>query len=289
MTAEPIRQPDDETDDPERQPTDESPAPQPDTAEPDAPSASESLTETAVEPVTAPGDSLTPEAAASAEAEAAAESHRGSADSVRAEAATDAESDPNMDPDASEAAVAAADSQEVATTAQAVATIDAATDADVTTPADTAATDKRSRRTAAGRALRQLMVVVIGVALLLAGIAIGNSVFLSTRPAQTGGPGDPALGLADPPAATQEFISALSVNDADALRSSLDREPHIDLMREMERRGIQKVDQVQVLGTSVDGPRSATEILMQFEREDGISSAINLVILTDDGKIEGFR
>jgi hypothetical protein len=57
----------------------------------------------------------------------------------------------------------------------------------------------------------------------------------------------------------------------------------------MERRGIQKVDKVEVLGTSVDGPRSATEILMQFQRDDGISFAINLVILVDGGKIEGFR
>jgi hypothetical protein len=57
----------------------------------------------------------------------------------------------------------------------------------------------------------------------------------------------------------------------------------------MERRGIQKVDKVEVLGTSVDGPRSATEILMQFQRDDGISLAINLVILVDGGKIEGFR
>ena len=83
--------------------------------------------------------------------------------------------------------------------------------------------------------------------------------------------------------------SALSINDADAIRSSLDRDPHLDLTREMTKYGIQRVDQVEVLGTTIDGPRSATEILMHYERDDGISFAINLVILVDGGKIEGFR
>ena len=78
------------------------------------------------------------------------------------------------------------------------------------------------------------------------------------------------------------------MNDADAIQSSLDAGPHIDLSREMEKYGIQRVESVEVLGTTVDGPRSATEILMNYQRED-IAFAINLVILVNDGKIEGFR
>jgi len=88
MTAEPIRQPDDETEEPPRpegEPPRSDEPPRPDeparpeepprpegdanpesTHEPDAPSASESLTETATEAVTVPGENLTPEAAASA-------------------------------------------------------------------------------------------------------------------------------------------------------------------------------------------------------------------------------
>jgi hypothetical protein len=57
----------------------------------------------------------------------------------------------------------------------------------------------------------------------------------------------------------------------------------------MTKFGIQRVDDVQVLGTHVDGARSATEILMQYESTDGTPFAINLVILVDGGKIEGFR
>jgi hypothetical protein len=230
--------------------------------------------------VTSPGESLTPEAAATAEAEAAA----------HAEAEAAAQADPNMDPNASEAEVAAADAQEVATTAEAIATIDAATDG----PAVAAATDapaaqREPRRAAVGRAARQVAVLVIGLSLLVAGVALGNYAYQSTRPAPTGGLAEPGGQLTNPPAAAQEFISALSVNDADAIRSSLDRDPHLDLTREMTKYGIQRVDQVEVLGTTVDGPRSATEILMHYERDDGISFAINLVILVDDGKIEGFR
>jgi hypothetical protein len=253
MTAEPIRRPEDETDEepaePERSPEAQA------TPESEAP-----------EPTTTQDDSLTPESAKDAEE------------------ATAAESDPNMDPDASETAVAAADSQEVATTAQAVATVDAASDGATETPA----AQTTSRRRAVLGGLRTLAVFLIGAALLVGGIALGNYLFQVYRaaPASVVAPG---ISTSGPPAAAQEFISALAVNDADAVRSALDKEPHIDLMREMERRGIQKVDKVEVLGTSVDGPRSATEILMQFQRDDGISFAINLVILVDGGKIEGFR
>ena len=256
MTAEPIRRPEDETEEElQRSPEEQ--------AEPAGQAVPESE---APEPTTTQDDALTPEAAKDAEDAAAAES------------------DPNMDPAASEAAVAAADSQEVATTAQAVATVDAASDGATETPA----AQTTSRRRAALGGLRSLAVFLIGAALLVGGIAIGNYLFQVYRaaPASVVAPG---ISTAGPPPAAQEFIAALAVNDADAVRSSLDKEPHIDLMREMERRGIQKVDKVEVLGTSVDGPRSATEILMQFQRDDGISFAINLVILVDGGKIEGFR
>ena len=79
------------------------------------------------------------------------------------------------------------------------------------------------------------------------------------------------------------------MNDEDAIRSSLDQQPNIDLTNEITKYGNQDIESVDVLGTSVDGKRSATEILMHYVREDGIPFAINLVILVSDGKIEGFR
>lgn len=270
MTAEPIRQRGDEEERPHPEDPQREAAPE-GIAEPDAPSADESLIDSATQPVTAPGESLTPEAAESAEAQAAAEA------------------DPNMDPNATEAEVAAADAQEAATTAEAVATIDAVSEpAADSPPTDTSGAQAASRRRGALGGLRTLAVVAIVALLLVGGVALGTYIFQTAR-ANTGAAAGPASSLVDPPPAAQEFIAALAANDEDAVRSSLDMEPHKDLMREMERRAVQKVNKIEVLGTAADGPRSATEILMQYQREDGISTAINLVILVDDGKIEGFR
>ena len=237
----------------------------------DAPSADEALPADASEPVDSATEPLPP----------------ADAETVAAAAAS-------QDPVAAEAAVVAADAQGAESTAEAVATIDAASDeaaAQAKTAEDAAAEKKErsaARRRRVGGALRTVATVVIGTVLLVAGIAIGNYVFLTTRTAPTA-LSDPGTNLQNPPPAAQEFISALAVNDADAIRSSLDAGPHIDLSREMEKYGIQSVDSVDVLGTTVDGPRSATEILMHYQREDGIAFAINLVILVNDGKIEGFR
>ncbi len=148
---------------------------------------------------------------------------------------------------------------------------------------------RMARRRTVGGAIKTILTVVIGAVLLVGGIAIGNYVFQATRPAPTSPASDPGVAAQDAPPAAKEFIAALAVNDADAIRSSLDQQPHIDLTNEMTKYGIQNIDSVDVLGTSVDGKRSATEILMHYVREDGIPFAINLVILVSDGKIEGFR
>jgi hypothetical protein len=87
-----------------------------------------------------------------------------------------------------------------------------------------------------------------------------------------------------------EFITALAANNADAVRSSLDQIPHLDLTDEMSKFGIQHIDKVEVLGTKdFGGGRSATEVLMEYQNTDGVPFAINLVILVNGGKIEGFR
>ena len=239
------------------------PAEQSPTAEADAeaPAASESLTGVATEPVTAPGDALAPEEAERAEAIAAAEAEG--------------------DPDAATAADAAVAAEAAPTTAEAVATIDAA---NVEAPKE-----EHSRRKAAGRALRTLLTVAIGLGLLVVGLAIGSMYFQSVRPATGPPPGLVGTTEDQPPPVVREFIAALQANDFDALRSSLPRDPHIDLTDELERFGITQIDGVEVLGTHVAEARSATEILLQYKREDGVPFAINLVVLADGGQIEGFR
>jgi hypothetical protein len=262
----------------------DAPAPPAASAPADAPAPDEVIPPSADEPVPNPDTTLTPDAAASAEAAAAAEA--------------DPSADPASDPVAAEAAAVTTDVQTAETTAEALATIDAASDPaaaeakaaeDAKAAADAKAERRMARRRAVGGAVRTVLTLVFGLALFVGGIAIGNYIFAATRPAPTGLTGDPGVTSQAAPPAAQEFIAALAVNDADSIRSSLDQAPHIDLTNEMTKYGIQHIDSVDVLGTSVDGKRSATEILMHYQREDGIPFAINLVILVNDGKIEGFR
>ncbi len=199
-------------------------------------------------------------------------------------AATTAETAPS---DAATAgSVAAADAvtpAETVTTAEAVAATQAAsTDA----PADTGP----RRRERATIFLRRLAVFGLGVALLVGGIAMGSTIFQRTRPVGDVVPlGQVGTTAEQPALVTQEFIAALRANDFDAMRSAMQPEAALNFNDEIERRGVMKIDKVEVLGTHVAGQRSATEILMQYKTDEDLPLAINLVILVDGGKIEGFR
>jgi hypothetical protein len=160
------------------------------------------------------------------------------------------------------------------------------------TPAVTAeapvAAAKPSRRPVILGALRRLAILVIAVALFVVGIGLGQLTFQRTRPAPLV-PDVPITVAKTPPEVAQEFITALGANDADAMRSALAAQPNKDLTDEFERFSIKKIVSVQTLGTSVDGTRSATEILLKAEKTDGLPFEVNLVILVDGGAIEGFR
>jgi hypothetical protein len=127
------------------------------------------------------------------------------------------------------------------------------------------------------------------LALFVGGLALGNAAFQSNQPPQPAQVVDPATDGVEPPAVVREFIGALSSGDADALRSSLQAEPHARLTSEFRRFDIQQITEVETLGTHVDGTRSATEVVMQGTTTTGVPISINLVILTDGNTIEGFR
>ena len=147
---------------------------------------------------------------------------------------------------------------------------------------------KPSRRPIILGALRRLAIFVIAVSLFVVGIGLGQLTFQRTRPIPLGS--DAPITVAQtPPEVAQEFITALGANDADAMRSALAAQPNKDLTDEFERFSIKKIVSVQTLGTSVDGTRSATEILLKAEKTDGLPFEVNLVILVDGGAIEGFR
>lgn len=154
-----------------------------------------------------------------------------------------------------------------------------------TTPQSNEAAVKRRAVFLAG--LRRAVGIAFALAVFGVGIALGTNLAQANRPVPiTANPIDPA---ASPPAVAQEFIRSLASNDMDALRSSLEPQPHKDITNELQRFNIQRVERVETLKTQVDGSRSATEIMMITENTDGVPFTINLVILVDGGKIEGFR
>jgi hypothetical protein len=205
------------------------------------------------------------------------------------------------DTDAPTAEAAAADASTAeAATAESVAAAEAVTPAETVTTAEAvAATQAASdapaesgsrRRERVTTFLRRFAVFALAVALLVGGIALGATIFQMTRPASDVVPAGQVGTTAEQPAlVTQESIGALRANDFDAMRSSMQPEAALIFNDEIERRGVMKIDRVEVLGTHVAGPRSATEILLQYKTDEDLPLAINLVILVDGGKIEGFR
>ena len=279
MTSDAIRQPGDST----------RPAP-----EPTAPSASETIPPKTDEPgTTAVGSGTTPAESGTRPAEetAAAAPAAGevSGQATAGTQAATADSDvPASDAQAQPAAEALTPAEavpptETVTTAEAVAATQAAA-------ADAPAVPGPRRRERIATFMRRFVVFVIAVALLVGGIVLGSTIFQMTRPvADVVPPGQVGITAEQPALVTQEFIGALRANDFDAMRSSMEAEAAIHFADEIERRGVMTIDKVEVLGTHVAGQRSATEILMQYKNDQDLPLAINLVILVDGGKIEGFR
>jgi hypothetical protein len=200
--------------------------------------------------------------------EVAADSHAATAEAAAAEPVAAAE---------------AVTPAETVTTAEAVAATQAAA-------ADAPAVSGPRRRERAAVFMRRFAVFALAVALLVGGVALGSVIFQRARPAADVVPAGQVGTTAEQPAlVAQEFIGALRANDFDAMRSAMQPEAALHFNDEIERRGVMTIDKVEVLGTHVAGPRSATEILMQYKNDQDLPLSINLVILVDGGKIEGFR
>jgi hypothetical protein len=231
--------------------------------EPTAPGASEAITPETEGQATAPSE----ETSAPSTGEVSGQA------TVPTEAAT-------AEPVASAEAVTPA---ETVTTAEAVAATQAAA-------ADAPAVTGPRRRERVATFTRRFAVFAVGAALLVGGIVLGVTIFQNTRPvSNVPPPGQVGITTEQPALVTQEFITALRANDFDGMRSSLQGDAVVHFGDEIERWRVITIDKVEVLGTHVNGSLSATEILMQFKAADNLPQSINLVILVDGGKIEGFR
>ena len=166
---------------------------------------------------------------------------------------------------------------------------DVAADTDTAGPPAAAAPAGVSRRGAAARGLLLFVQFAFGVVLFAAGVYLGVLAFQNTQtgPQNTGATAV-SNGVPTPPV-VQEFASALGSGGADAVRSSVSPEVFGLLANELQRWQFTGINKVEVLSTAIDGPRSATGLVMTGPTSTGATLSINLIVQTDGGRISTLR
>ncbi len=154
------------------------------------------------------------------------------------------------------------------------------------TPATTSPYKSRRLHLLAG--IRWLVARAFAIALFLGGVAIGYGAYVAVQPPPIVAL-DPAVDGTVAPAVVTEFSAALASNDAAALRSAVPADPYQLLIAEMSRWDFQSVQSVETLSTYVDGPRTATELVMTGLSTEGLPVSVNLVVHVDAGQIASFR
>jgi hypothetical protein len=147
----------------------------------------------------------------------------------------------------------------------------------------------QSRRGAAARGTLRVIQFAIGIGLFVFGIWIGMQVFQSTQKS-TDPVGATAVsnGVPTPPV-VQEFAHALQTGGPDAVRSSVSTDVFSLLASELQRWDYATIKKVDVLSTAVDGPRSATGLILTGTTTDGRTMWINLIVHTENGQISTLR
>jgi hypothetical protein len=152
----------------------------------------------------------------------------------------------------------------------------------------TADAAKHRRRARATGVIARLAMVLLTIGLFAAGAAIGVAAYERMQPpapvvgdAQTGGVATPNV--------VKELTAALASNDADALRSAVSGDPYRLLAGELQSWNMQGVTSVETLATMQDGPRTATEIIINGRTESGTPIIFNLVVHVANNQIVTFR
>lgn len=147
----------------------------------------------------------------------------------------------------------------------------------------------QGRRGAVARGGLRFIQFAIGVGLFVFGIWIGMQVFQSTQKS-TDPVGATAVsnGVPTPPV-VQEFAHALQTGGPDAVRSSVSTDVFALLASELQRWDYATIRKVDVLSTAVDGPRSATGLILSGTTTDGRTMWINLIVHTENGQISTLR
>lgn len=146
------------------------------------------------------------------------------------------------------------------------------------------------RRPALVAGLLRVLRLVVGVGLLVAGIAVGATLYQSTVVAPAAPPaGDPAVDGVEAPSVVHELAGALAANDSDRIRAAVPGEPYELLTNEMGNWSFDDVESVVVLGTFRDDTRTATALIVRGRNSDGSPILINLIVHTEDGVVVNIR
>jgi hypothetical protein len=160
--------------------------------------------------------------------------------------------------------------------------------AGIATPAEQPAAQP-SRRGAVARGGLRFIQFAVGVGLFVFGIWIGVQAFqMAQKPSDTENAQVVSNGIPTPPV-VQEFADALGSGGPDAVRSSVTPDVFALLVGEVQRDQIATIKKVDVLGTAVDGTRTATGLVLTSTLTDGTTLWVNLIVQTEDGKITTLR
>jgi hypothetical protein len=160
------------------------------------------------------------------------------------------------------------------------------------------AESKPRRRLALMAGLARLARLTVMVAIFVAGVALGYARFQATQPTTAAAAGPVTAGESTP-ISVHALIQALGRNDLDAARSSVSplrneageviTDPYRWLAGELQAMRLQAVSKVQLVGTFVDGQRTATVIVISGRSTQGADVARQLIVQTDNGNIVSFK
>jgi hypothetical protein len=151
------------------------------------------------------------------------------------------------------------------------------------------AASRRRRGSGAARGALRVVQFAVGVGLFAVGLWLGTQAFQATQAApQTIGSTAVSNGVDTPPVVA-EFAGALGSGGADAVRSSVSPEVFALLASELQRWQFSSISKVEVLSTTVDGPRTATGLVLTGPTSTGQRLSINLIVQTDGGRIATLR
>ncbi len=160
--------------------------------------------------------------------------------------------------------------------------------------APTVAPDAKAAAQAGQARLRLLAVTrrlggfAFTLALLVVGAWAGSEAFRNSQPVAAP-PANPAVAGVPAPAVVQEFAAAIESNDTDRVRTSMAKEIFDTYASELQKYSLSTVDSVEIVGTLLDGPRTATMLVLTARRTDTSPFALFLVVQTQDGQIVRLR